>query len=152
MAHKAMLKRGAQPYSAIMLSIRPEHACNILDGIKTVELRRRFPENAAGMWLLLYASSSTRALVGAARVHRVHSLPLAQLWHTYRAAAYVSREQFNQYFADCTVGSAIILEHPIRFPRIVPLHELRGAYGLDPNVSYRWICGPATRLLNDRGL
>ena len=152
MPHNAILKRRAQPYSAIMLSIRPEHARNILDGIKTVELRRRFPENAAGMWLLLYASSPTRALVGAARVHRVHRLPLTQLWHTYRAAANVSREQFNQYFADRRVGSAIILQHAIRFERIVPLHELREAYGLDPNVSYRWICGPATRLLNDRGI
>jgi predicted transcriptional regulator len=31
--------------SGIIMSIRPEHGCDIMSGRKTVELRRRFPEH-----------------------------------------------------------------------------------------------------------
>ena len=135
----------------MMLSIRPEHARDILDGVKTVELRRRFPDNAAAMWLLLYASSPTRALLGAANIQRVHRLPLAQLLRTYHSAACVSKQKFKEYFAGRNEGFALVLSATARLQKPIPLEDLRAVYNLDPVLSYRWICRERAKLLSDCG-
>ena len=42
----------------IIISIKPEHAHNIIVGRKTVELRRRFADTSAiGRWMLIYSSN-----------------------------------------------------------------------------------------------
>jgi predicted transcriptional regulator len=51
--------------SGIIMSIRPEHAFDIMSGRKTVELRRRFPEHVpTGSLILIYASSPEQRLIG----------------------------------------------------------------------------------------
>ena len=45
---------------AILMSIRPQHACNIMNGIKTIELRERFPSDAGV--LLLQKSNQRKVL------------------------------------------------------------------------------------------
>lgn len=40
---------------AIMISIRPQHACNILNLIKTLEIRKMFPSDYVG-WVYIYAT------------------------------------------------------------------------------------------------
>jgi len=42
---------------AILLSIRPEHALNILEGKKTLELRKRVPKDFKG-WVYLYVTKA----------------------------------------------------------------------------------------------
>jgi predicted transcriptional regulator len=54
------------------MNIRPPHASKILDGQKTVELRRKFPElTTKGTIALIYSSSPVRVIVGYARIKRV---------------------------------------------------------------------------------
>ena len=40
---------------AILMSIRPQHLANILNGKKTIELRKRFPSDYRG-WVYLYCT------------------------------------------------------------------------------------------------
>lgn len=47
---------------AILLSIRPEHALNILKGNKTLELRKRVPKNFKG-WVYVYVTKGKRLSV-----------------------------------------------------------------------------------------
>ena len=60
----------------VLMSIRPQYASKILDGRKTVELRRKFPEvGAIGATVLIYSSSPVKAIVGTARIKKVAKLP-----------------------------------------------------------------------------
>ena len=43
---------------AILMSIRPQHLVNILNGKKTIELRKRFPKDFMG-WVYLYCTKGT---------------------------------------------------------------------------------------------
>ncbi len=40
---------------AILMSIRPQHVANILNGIKTLEIRKRFPSDYVG-WVYIYVT------------------------------------------------------------------------------------------------
>lgn len=42
---------------AIMISIRPQHVANILNGIKTIEIRKRFPKDYVG-WVYIYCTKN----------------------------------------------------------------------------------------------
>lgn len=51
---------------AILMSIRPEHLVNILNGIKTIELRTRFPKDYRG-WVYLYCTKDKKQPLAAFR-------------------------------------------------------------------------------------
>jgi predicted transcriptional regulator len=134
----------------IMISIRPEHADNIMAGRKTVELRRRFPDSAmAGGLLLIYASRPDQALVGAALIEGVQRMALATLWRTYKARVCVPQHQFIDYFAGATEGYGVVLGPVVRFDEAIPASELRERFRLSPPQSYRYIRGPLAGLLDD---
>jgi predicted transcriptional regulator len=136
--------------SDIIISIRPEHAQNIMTGRKTVELRRRFPEGVAvGGLLLIYASSPERALIGAARIEQVRRMTPAGLWRTFKEQACVPRELFNSYFAGAAEGFGVILGDAVRFNDPIPVTELKERFRFSPPQSYRYVRGSLVGLLND---
>ena len=67
----------------LLVSLHPRHASNILSGEKTVELRRRFPEqHIRGALALIYSTTPVQAIVGVARIKHVAQpvqAPLAEL-------------------------------------------------------------------------
>lgn len=42
---------------AILMSIRPQHVANILNKLKTIEIRKRFPKNYVG-WVYIYVTKA----------------------------------------------------------------------------------------------
>ena len=58
--------------NAVLMSIRPQYATKIFDGIKTVELRRVKPKFLAeGDLIFVYVSSPVKSLVGAFTVSSI---------------------------------------------------------------------------------
>ena len=136
--------------SEIIISIKPEHACNIMTGRKTVELRRRFPERlSAGGLMLIYASSPEQALVGAARIENVKRMTPAGLWRSFKERVCVPRDYFNAYFAGAEEGFGVVLGRAVRFDVPVPVSELRERFSFSPPQSYRYVRGSLIGLLND---
>jgi predicted transcriptional regulator len=69
----------------IIISVKPEHAHNIIVGRKTVELRRRFTDTSAiGRWMLIYSSSPEKALIGAVRIANVRRMAVGTLEGSFK--------------------------------------------------------------------
>jgi predicted transcriptional regulator len=68
----------------LLLSLRPRFAQAILDGTKTVELRRTRVSAPPGTLLVLYASSPVMAVVGVAPLADRDAASLATIWRRYR--------------------------------------------------------------------
>jgi predicted transcriptional regulator len=134
----------------IIMSIRPDHAFDIMSGRKTVELRRRFPEHVPlGSLILIYASSPEQRLIGAATVEGVRRMTPAGLWRSFRERACVERSLFDQYFTGASEGFGVLLGTCVRFAEPIPVSELRERFRFTPPQSYRYIRGPLTGLWND---
>ena len=90
-AVRALRRLGPTQFSPsrdVIFSIRPIHAEKILDGSKTVELRRRFTGGVRpGTLALIYSTSPTSALTGSARIQDVQRLAVPDLWKRHRSAA-----------------------------------------------------------------
>jgi predicted transcriptional regulator len=134
----------------VLVSIRPFYASKILDGRKTVELRRKFPEVAStGAMALIYSSSPVSAIVGYARIKFVLKLPVSQIWKDHGDAACISKENFDAYFAGLKYGFAIVLESPKLLKRQLTAIDLADAFGIVPPQSYRYLTSECFALVSD---
>ena len=124
----------------VIFSIRPIHAEKILDGSKTVELRRRFTGGVRpGTLALIYSTSPTSALTGSARIQDVQRLTVPDLWKRHRSGACLHKNEFEDYFSGLDSGYAIVLASAKPLPRPVGLPELRERFGFEPPQSYQYM-------------
>ena len=125
---------------ALFLSLRPRFAELLLNGQKSVELRRVRPDVAPGTSVLLYASSPTMKLVGRAEVAEVKVARTGQIWKEHGSETGISRSEFNDYFEGLDEAVAIRLIDIHRLDKPRPLQDLRNRLsGFQPPQSYRYL-------------
>ena len=90
--------------TAVLMSIKPTYADAILEGKKTVELRRKRPSFGPGTTVLVYSSSPRQTLEGTFESGEVIALPPRKLWRTVSARAGVDKATFDAYFEGCRMG------------------------------------------------
>lgn len=125
---------------ALFLSLRPRYADLLLEGHKTVELRRVRPAAAEGSIVLLYAASPAMTLVGRAEVGQIHVAGLDEIWRNHGAETGITRAEYSRYFAGVDRAVAIELKRIRRLERPRPLEDLRQRLaGFRPPQSYRYL-------------
>jgi predicted transcriptional regulator len=113
--------RSRQAVRPFVLSIRPTYIERILEGRKTIELRRRFPTVIGrAAVVLLYSTSPVQAIVGSARLQEVSQRSLRHLWREFGTAAAVTRSEFDAYFSGTEQGCALRLTDVRAF--VSPIH------------------------------
>ena len=112
----------------VLLSVRSPHVEHLLDGSKTIELRRRPLRLAPGTVVLLYAAGERKALVGSVVAGEVDEGTPHALWRRHRSKAGVSYAEFKAYFAGVTVGYALSVQSARALERPIPLAELRSRW------------------------
>jgi predicted transcriptional regulator/transcriptional regulator with XRE-family HTH domain len=138
------------PSRDVIFSIRPPHAEKILNGTKTVELRRRFTGGIGpGTLALIYTTSPTSALTGFAKIQDVQRLTVPDLWEKHRTAACLRKGDFEAYFSGLELGYAIVLASAKSLSRPVGLRELHKRFGFEPPQSYQY-ASPKMRGLVER--
>ena len=126
-----------EPKRDVVLSVHPKYSDRILDGSKTIELRRRFPVSASnGTTAYIYSTSPIRAMVGRAKIDTVVKLPLKQLWKSYGEMAQITRRDFDSYFSGTSEGFALKIANAKPFAQPLDLTELRKRFGFKPPQSF----------------
>jgi predicted transcriptional regulator len=132
-----------------LVSVRPQYAAKILDGKKTVELRRRFPDSGSvGATVFIYSSSPIRALVGHAKIKDVQKLSVSEIWKEHSDAACISRKDFYRYFSGVKFGFAIMLGAVKPMARVTA-SDLASQFGIVPPQSYRYVAKNFLSLIAD---
>ena len=133
-----------------LLSIRPRFAEALLDGSKTVEIRRRHAHIASGSLCLLYASSPMRALVGAIHVQQTDTDTPDALWCRWGPQTGLERDEYDAYLAGSSQPCALVVSAATRFAGPVALPELRRRqHAFVTPQSYRFLQeGELSSLLN----
>lgn len=122
----------------LLISVKPQYAEAILDGTKTVELRRTRPTLPDGALVLLYSSTPTRAVVGWAQLMRVQAGTPAEIWHSIGDAAAIDAETFDAYFEGADAAYALELDAVVEATQPVPLSVIR-SIGVQPPQSWRYL-------------
>lgn len=136
--------RGTRPF---VLSIRPTYIERILDGRKTVELRRRFPTSATPQSpMILYSTSPVQSIVAIASLEAVIEYSIKWLWRTFGEAAAVTRREFNEYFDGRDRGCALRLSRVCAFDQPIHLRDLVRQFDFSPPQSFCYWKTPIVQL------
>lgn len=126
-----------KPHRDVVLSIRPEYSSAILEGRKTVELRRRFSTQIPrGTLAFIYSTTPDRAIVGTAQISGVCRKPVATIWKKYSQYACIKKRDFDSYFAGLNEGYVLHFENARSLRRTVSLQELRERFSFEPPQSF----------------
>jgi predicted transcriptional regulator len=126
----------------MLLSIRPHFVERILDGAKTVELRRQRPAVLPGELAFIYASRPVHALVGAFIISELMEASPSALWPMIRSRCGVTRREYAEYFSGSKKAVALGIESTWLAPEPVSLEELRQRWpGFTAPQSYRYLTG-----------
>lgn len=124
---------------AVLISVRPQYVDKILDGSKTVELRRKFPMVETGTSLVIYSSTPTKAALATALIGAVHVGSPSRICERFRTAAGITRQEFREYFKGSPTAYAIELTNIRHLDEPLALAELRDRYNIEPPQSWRYV-------------
>jgi predicted transcriptional regulator len=128
---------------ALFISVKPQYANAILDGTKTVELRRTRPNLPDGSLVILYSSTPTRAVVGWAHLTGVREGTPIEIWDNYGAAAAIEEPDYDAYFDGTDQAFALELEDVVAAVHPIPLDVIR-SIGIQPPQSWRYVPADVT--------
>jgi predicted transcriptional regulator len=124
---------------ALLLSIRPRFVDLIFAGTKTVELRRVKPRVQVGDLVFVYASGTTKGMVGAFEVAGVTVAAPSSIWRKHNGGSGLTKREFDSYFAGASVGYAIWIGRLWKLAETVTLKTLRKRRaGFRPPQSYHY--------------
>ncbi|MEY7971074.1 ASCH domain-containing protein [Saccharomonospora xinjiangensis] len=123
----------------LLLSLRPRFANAILEGTKTVELRRTRVSAPPGTLLVLYASSPVMAVVGVATLADRDTASPTAIWRRYRSKLGLSRAEFADYLTGVAHATALTIAAPRALTEPLTLTWLRTHSAFQPPQSYRYI-------------
>ncbi len=123
---------------SILLSLRPRFARAILDGSKTVELRRRRVRASPGTRLVLYASAPTMAVVGMARLGAVLTCDADAAWENHGPQLGLNRAELDDYLQG-RPACLLFLERVLTLDEPLSLGDLRHEAPFQPPQSYRFV-------------
>lgn len=126
-----------KPRRDVVLSIKPQYSSKIISGLKTVELRRRFPTSAPkGTMAYIYSTSPTMAMVGIAEIKEVIKISTSEIWDRFSDVAFIEKTDFENYFYGVEEGCVIKFSSARAFENPLPLSELRARFGFEPPQSF----------------
>jgi len=135
----------------LFLSIHPEHVEAIIDGRKTVELRKRKPSIDPGFKVVIYATMPQCEVVAVGTIEEIHVGTPDAIWQDLGELTAVSEEKFDDYFDGSDKAVGIELSNIRTFKKPVSLRELRQKWdGFQPPQQYRYLDSKQRRFITTR--
>ncbi|WP_295121228.1 ASCH domain-containing protein [uncultured Chitinophaga sp.] len=120
----------------VLLSIKPEYAFKIFDGVKKFEFRRAIFKNPDVKTVVVYASSPVQQVIGEFEIENIVSLEPKLLWEATKEFSGITEKFFFDYFAERNVAHAIKIKKTRRYKK--PLSLTRD-FNITPPQSYVYL-------------
>ena len=124
----------------VLISIQPDYVSKILNGKKTIELRKKpFPLNG-GVRIWIYSSGPTSAIEATAFVSHVDVDTPENIWNLHKNRCGISREDFDAYFLGSTEAYALHIVEARKLDKKIRLEEIKKIFdGFTPPQYYRYV-------------
>jgi predicted transcriptional regulator len=135
------------PRRIVLMSIHPEYAEALLDGTKTVELRKSAVADDVSH-IVIYATAPVQRVLGWVETSRVeHGSPTA-IWEKHGSRAGIRRQAFRGYYRGHRRAVAIHVDSPQRLAEPLELSAVED--GLTPPQSWRYLSATAAESVGIR--
>ena len=121
---------------AFVFSIAPTWVRAILDGTKTVELRRRPPSLVKASLALIYETAPSKRISSICFMGPTVSAGVDQIWERFGRVSAVTEPRFRSYFKGRTSAHAILISRVTALGEPIALSELRAVAAFRPPQSW----------------
>lgn len=135
----------------LFLSIHPDYVDAIVEGRKTVELRKQKPRAEIGSMIVIYATTPRCQIVATALLSKIVVRPPESMWRLVGKDAAVSKSEFSCYFEDRETAVGIFLTNVRVLDDPISLEELRQWWQkFHPPQQYRYLTVDQQELISSR--
>ena len=108
----------------LFISVRPEFAEKIVAKEKTIELRKIKPHVEIGDYIIIYASSPIKSVVGFGVIKQIIETTPELMWSEFSDLLGIDKQRFDSYYKEKERAIGIEIEG-IKKVRPIPLVNLR---------------------------
>ncbi len=130
------------PGRIVLMSIHPEYAEALLDGTKTVELRKS-PVADDISHIVIYATAPVQRVLGWVETAQVELGSPSAIWKKHKSRTGIRERAFRTYYRGHPRAVAIHVESPQRLRSPLELSAIED--GLKPPQSWRYLSAAAAR-------
>lgn len=124
----------------LLMSIKPAYIKKILNGEKTVELRRSRPKLSQGDLIVFYASAPQKAIRCAATVGSIVEGTPADVWISNVGKIGIDKRTYDEYFAGSKKAFGIVLDAVWAYANPIGLEAMRTLFvDFMPPQSFRYL-------------
>ena len=124
----------------LFLAIKPEFANKILEKEKTIELRKLRPHIKEGDYIIIYASSPIKGVVGFGRIKKIIEKSPNEMWKIYSSKLGIDKIRYDNYFLDKIKAIGIEIETIRAIKPIITLETIKKIdSSFTPPQGYRYI-------------
>ena len=109
----------------LFLSVKQEYAERILDGTKTIELRKSKPNVAPGDCMIIYCTSPIKAIVGLATIQEVIIHSPEKMWKLYSETLGIERGDYLNYYGNSEKAVGIVLDQVVKLSNKINLDAIK---------------------------
>lgn len=120
----------------VLLSIKPEFATRIFEGLKKYEFRRAIFRRTDIEKVIVYASAPISKIIGEFEIEKIIYDELPNLWNMTKKYAGITEDYFYDYFGDKEKGYAIKVRNYLKYDAPISLQE---TYQITPPQSFSYI-------------
>ena len=110
---------------SLILSLKPNYADLIFDGLKTAEFRKRFSKSFENRKIFVYVSSPVKQIRGGFQVENVLRGSPEEVWHKVSEVAGIDKSDFDTYYSEREVAYALRITNIWECKNPVSLETLR---------------------------
>ena len=125
----------------LILSIKPKYADKILNGSKTIELRKSLPKKVGkGSPLLIYVTTPKKSIQAICEIDDIVDSTPNELWEIVKEKAGISKKEYNSYYSTNKRASAIFLRNVEPFEIPISLSQIRSKFpNFSPPQTFKYI-------------
>ena len=96
--------------NVLFLSVKPEFANKIINGDKTIELRKVKPKIKNDDIVIIYSTSPVKAVIAIGRIKGVFFDNPNIIWSKYKKHLGIDKQRYNEYYENKKIAVAIKLK------------------------------------------
>lgn len=110
--------------SGVLLSIAPRFVTQIMTGVKSVEIRRKFSTKWIGSRVVIYATAPNRMIAGEGTIRDVITDRPEVVWDLFKTTVGCTLDEYQSYVQGCSKVYALILDDVTPYREPIPISQL----------------------------
>lgn len=123
----------------LLISVKPEFAEKIVNGEKSIELRKCSPKVSKNDMVIIYSTDPVMAVVGICKVEEIIKMNPTMMWNGHKEKLGIDKKRFMAYYEDSKNAIGIVLKAACRLDQQIQLRVIKKIFPkFSPPQTFRY--------------